>query len=109
MQYKTIGMELLEQRPVLHESLKRERRLLKTIESLARELKATHEQFISDLSGQQPPQNQSGTFSGISSQAMEMAIAELQDRLAILSGDETDEALSLDQIMAQVLQHSPRE
>lgn len=108
MQYKTIVMELLEQHPPLHETLKRDRRLLETIESLARELKATHEQTISDLSEQQPPLPGDGS-SGISSQAMEMAIAELQGRLAILSGGENDETLNLDQIMAQVIQRLPRE
>lgn len=108
MQYKTIVMELLEQQPPLHESLKQERKLLQTIESLARELKTTHEQIIGDLSEQQPPPP-SDRSSGISSQAMEMAVAELQDRLATLSGGENDETLTLDQIMEQVIQHSPRE
>jgi hypothetical protein len=108
MQYKTIVMELLEQHPQIHESLKRERRLLAMIESLARELKATHEQILRDLSEQQPPPLGDGS-SGISSQAMEMAIAELQELLAILSGDENDDTLNLDQFMALLLQHSARE
>lgn len=108
MQYKTIVMELLEQHPQVHETLKQERKLLQTIESLARELKATHEQILRDLSEQQPPLS-SDRSSGTSSQAMEMAVAELQARLEILSGGANDDTLNLDQIMAQLLQHSPRE
>ena len=101
MQYKTIAMELIEQRPQMHEKLKRERKLLSTMETIARELKASHEEISRDLASEQPQME----ASLISSQAMEMAISELTDRLPPenFKGEnpkgEEDE-LSLDQIMA---------
>ena len=43
MQYKTIVLELLQQRPEMHEQLRQQRKLLTTMEMYARELKASHE------------------------------------------------------------------
>ena len=105
MQYKTIVMELLEQNPELHNHLKQNRKLLETIDTMALELKLRREQTIAELAEQQPDVE----YSVICSQATEIAIAELQQRLAPTSDHETDEAMSLEQIMASVMQHSPRE
>ena len=105
MQYKTIVMELLEQNPELHNHLKQNRKLLETIDAMALELKWNHEQMIAELAEQQPDV----AYSVTCSQATEIAIAELQQRLAPTSDHETDEAMSLEQIMASVTQHSPRE
>ena len=105
MQYKTIVMELLEQNPELYNQLMQNRRLLETIDAMALELKLRHEQTIAELSEQQPDV----TYSVICSQATEIVIAELQQRLAPTSDHETDEMMSLDQIMASVMLHSPPE
>ena len=105
MQYKTIVMELLEQNPELHNQLKQNRKLLQTIDAMALELKLRHEQTIAELAEQQP----GVAYSVICSQATEIVISELQERLAPTSDHETNEAMSLDQIMASVIQHSPRE
>ena len=105
MQYKTIVMELLEQNPELHNHLKQNRKLLETIDAMALELKWNHEQMIAELAEQQPDV----AYSVTCSQATEIAIAELQQRLAPTSDHETDEAMSLEQIMASVTQHSRRE
>ena len=105
MQYKTIVMELLEQNPELHNQLKQNQKLLETIDAMALELKSNHEQMIAELVEQQPDD----AYSVICSQATEIAIAELQQRLAPMSEQETGEAMSLDQIIASVMQHSPRE
>ena len=105
MQYKTIVMELLEQNPELHNHLKQNRKLLETIDTMALELKLRREQTIAELAEQQPDVESSV----ICSQATEIAIAELQQRLAPTSDHETREAMSLDQIMASVIQHSRRE
>ena len=102
MQYKTIMLELLEQYPKLHSQLKQHRQLLATMETMARELKAHHERIIGELTERQTD----GESSGISSQAMELAIAEMQERLAVLSNREEGETLTLDQIMELVIQHS---
>ena len=96
MQYKTIAMELIEQRPQMHEKLKRERKLLSTMETIARELKASHEEISRDLASEQPQME----ASLISSQAMEMAISELTDRMPPENFKGDEDELSLDQIMA---------
>ena len=102
MQYKTIMMELLEQSPALNSQLKKNHQLLATIEAMARELKRNHERIIGELTDRQLD----GGSSGISSQAMEIAVAEMQERLAALSNREEDETLTLDQIMELVTRHS---
>ena len=104
MQYKTIILELLQQRPQMHEQLRQQRKLLTTMEMYARELKANHEAIRSDLAKEQPDME----ASLISSQAMEMALAELMDRLPPELDHEEPGDLSLDQAMATVTSRSPR-
>ena len=41
MQYKTIVLELLQQRPQMHEQLRKDRKLLPALEFYAKELKAS--------------------------------------------------------------------
>ena len=43
MQYKTIVFELLQQRPEMHEQLRKDRKLLPALEFYAKGLKASHE------------------------------------------------------------------
>ena len=104
MQYKTIILELLQQRPRMHEQLRQQRKLLTTMEMYARDLKASHEAIRSDLAKEQPDME----ASLISSQAMEMALAELMDRLQPELDHEEPGDLSLDQAMATVISRSPR-
>ena len=98
MQYKTIVHELLQQRTELHEQLRLTRRLLPTLETCARELKASHESWKEQLSqvrpGSEPNQ--------IASEALEMAVKELEDRLPSVLPTDDPEALSLDAAMAFV-------
>ena len=102
MQYKTIVLELLRERKELHEQLRLTRRLLPTMESLARDLKARHDHWRETLATQESDPIR------ISSEAMEMALAELEDRLPSVHPQPDEEALSLDQAMAFVLSHSSR-
>jgi hypothetical protein len=104
MQYKTIVHELLQQRTELHEQLRLTRRLLPTLESCARELKASHETWKETLSQAKPGSEPSQ----ISSEALEMALKELEDRLPSVSPWDDREALSLDKAMAQILSHTSR-
>lgn len=95
MHYKTIVLALLQQRTQLHERLRQERKLLTTLELYARELKRSHQAFkdlLSAIPGYEPSQ--------ISSQAMEMAVAELEDRLPPVSRPDEEDLLSLDLLMA---------
>lgn len=77
MQYKTIALELLKQQTELHEQLRSTRQLLPTLERYALELKASHEAWKDTLSqarlDSDPIQ--------IASEALEIAIQELRDRL----------------------------
>ena len=95
MQYKTIVHELLQQHTELHEHLRLTRRLLPTIETYAKDLKASHEEWKETLSEARPGSNPIQ----ISSEAMEMAVQEMEDRLQNES-QTNDEALSLDAAMA---------
>lgn len=104
MLYKTIVLELLKERTELHEQLRLTRRLLPTLETCASELKASHETWKETLSQANPGSDPMQ----ISSEAMELALAELESRLPPVSHQDDQEALSLDQAMAFVQGHSRR-
>ena len=96
MQYKTIVLELLQQRPEMHNHLRKDRKLLPTLEIYARELKTSHEAWKETLSQLRPGSEQSQ----IAGEAMEMALGELEDRLPSESPKDDQEQLNLDQAMA---------
>ena len=54
MQYKTIIHEMLQQRPQMHEQLRKSRKLLPTMELYARELKTSHEAWKEMLAQMRP-------------------------------------------------------
>ncbi len=104
MQYKTIILELLQQRPEMHEQLRLDRKLLSTVELYARELKTSHETWKETLGQERPGSNQSQ----IASEALEMALKELEDRLPTASQQGDNETLSLDTAMASIRNHTSR-
>ena len=97
MLYKTIVLEMLQDRPQMHEKLRQERRLLATVNRYSKELMASHEALKEELAQATPECDPAQ----IASQAMEMAIQELQDRLPSESPPD-EEALSLDEAIAFV-------
>jgi hypothetical protein len=102
MQYQTMSLELLKQRPQLHDRLRQERKLLTAMETLALHLKARHEAWKEQLAQAKPgsdPQQ-------IASEALEIALQETQDSLPAALRNE-DEELSLDQAMAHLLRPTP--
>jgi len=103
MQYKTIILELLKERTELHEQLRKERKLLPALELYAKELKTSHEAWKEVLSQAKPGSDPSQ----IASEAMEMAMKDLEDRLPSASPEES-EALSLDAAMAFIRRHTSR-
>jgi len=105
MQYKTIILELLKQRPEMHEQLRLTRRLLPTLETCAKELKVSHEAWKETLSQAKPGSDPSQ----IASEALEMALKELEDRLPSASPRDEREAPSLDKAMAYVRSHTSRD
>ena len=103
MMYKTIVLELLEQSPELHEDLRRERKLLPVLDLYSTELKTSHETWKDRLSQAKPGSEESQ----IASEAMEIALKELQDRLRTESPPAENAPLSLDGAMAYIRKHTP--
>jgi len=104
MQYKTIVLELLQQRPEMHEQLRKDRKLLPALEFYAKELKTSHEAWKETLSQTKPGSDPSQ----IASEAMEMALKELEDCLPSASHPDNNEPLSLDAAMAFIRNHTSR-
>ena len=87
-QYKTICLGLLEQRPEIYDQLRQSRTLLPTLNRLASELKARHHAWMQELRETRP-----GSDSQIASEAMELALSELEDRLSADSEQEAQDFL----------------
>ena len=101
MQYKTIALELLRQQTELYERLRTTRMLMPAMERCANELKASHEAWKETLSRAKPGSDPIQ----IASEAMEMAIQELESSLQRVT--QTEEPPSLDQAMAYIRKHAP--
>lgn len=87
MQYKTIVLELLRQCPQRYQQLRKDHAVLQAMDHYAQELKTSHETWIRQLSQTRP-----GSATQIASEALEIALKELEDRLSPAS----DETLPLD-------------
>ena len=101
--YTTIALELIRSQPELYERLRSSKRLLPAMDAYAIELKASHEAWTEQLSQSRPGSDPSQT----ASEAMEMATAEIQDRLSSELTPTETEALSLDAAMSFLRKHSP--
>ena len=95
MHYKSIIHDLLHQRPQMHDRLRKSRKLLPTLELYARELKNSHEAWKEMLSQLRPGSDPTQ----ISSEAMEMAVKEMEDRLPSESPQDGNTATVLDAAM----------
>lgn len=73
MQYKTIVLELIQQRPEWHEALRSSRTLLATMEHSAQMLKASHTRWQETLAKSQPESHPNQ----IASKALELALEEI--------------------------------
>jgi hypothetical protein len=90
MQYKTIILEMFQQRPRMHEELRRQRKMLTAVEIYANELKESHEAIAGQLQKARPDSDPRQ----ISSEAFEMALKEMEDRLPPASrADEQEPSL----------------
>ena len=103
MPYKTIVLELLQQRPQLHEQLRVQRMLLANLERYATQLKTSHKAWKELLSGLRPGSDQSQ----IASEALEMAVKELEDSLPPASPADRSETFSLGEAMTFLRRHTP--
>jgi len=103
MQYKTITLEMIMDHPELYEQLRSSKRLLPAMDAYAIELKASHEGWMEQLSESRPDSDPRQ----IASEALEMAVQELRDRLPSASPVDETEPLSLDAGMSFIRRHSP--
>ena len=103
MLYKTIYLELLKQHPTIHDQLKANRQLLAALDHYSMELKSLHEIWKEQLMQAKPGSGPSQ----IASEALEIALQEMQDRLSHASLAQQNEALSLDEVMAFIRERTP--
>ncbi len=103
MNYQTIILELLQDRPELYGQLRRQRALLVTMERYATELKTSHEAWKDQLAQARPDSEPEQ----IASEALELALQELTDSLPAESPPEDDGPISLDAAMAFLKRPTP--
>ncbi len=105
MQYKTIILELLQQRPPMHEQLRTNRSLLQAVELYAAELRNSHEAWKEALHGAKADSDPSQ----IAGEALELALKEVEASLLIAFPPDDEEALSLDAAMASISPLAPHD
>src|SRR5262249_21822506 len=104
MLYKTMALELLRERPHLHDPLARKRQLLPAMERLAGELKAGHQAWKETLALTRPESDPSQ----VASEALEMALKDLQEALPSESPPDDSETFWLEEAIAFLRRHTPR-
>jgi hypothetical protein len=104
MQYMNIVLQLLEQQPEIYSQLRRQRKVLPTVEHYALELRSLHLAWQEMLSQAAPDSEPSQ----IASEALELALKDLEGRLPSSTPPDGQEALSLDQAMAYIRRHTSR-
>jgi hypothetical protein len=105
MHYKTMILELLQhQHPEIHNQLRSNRVLLPIVELYARELKTNHEAWKTCLSQVRPHSNPSQ----IASEALEIALKELEDSLLSALPSKGGEPLPAEAVMVFTRGRTPR-
>ncbi len=102
MIYKTIVMEILQDRPQMYERLRRQRILLPELERYSLRLKESHEAWKKQLASLKP----GSAPAQIASEARELAVEDLMRALPCEQSQNDDEPLSLDGAMMFIRQHS---
>src|SRR5262245_9424805 len=103
MQYKTLCLQMIQDRPQMHNPLIRTRTLLSTLDQHASRLRTSHLRWKALLAQTRPGSSESQ----IASEALEIALKELADSLPPASPPNEDEAFSLDAAMTFLRQHTP--
>ncbi len=103
MQYKTILLELIRQDREFHDRLKQSGTLASSLDRFALELKSRHEAWTQELSRLRPASDPIQT----SSEALELALREMENRFACESPAEGASPLSLDDAMAFLRRPTP--
>ena len=102
MLYKTIVLELLEQNPQIHDQFRRQRLLLPALELYSQNLKTSHEAWQAQLLQRKPASDPKQ----IASEALELALKDLESHLPSESLPEADEPLSLEEAMVFLGRHT---
>ena len=103
MQYRTITLGMIQELPELYEQLRSRKMLLTAMDAYASDLKAGHEAWKDRIASANP----TGDPRRIASEALELAIQDLQRRLLSASPNDEAEPLSLDDAMAFIRQATP--
>jgi hypothetical protein len=103
MQYKTIVLQLLRQRPNLARQLRRKRTMLATVDRYANKLKESHEAWTGILSRENPDSDPIQT----TSEALQRALQHLENYLPPEGQKAGNETLSLDEAMAFIHRPTP--
>jgi hypothetical protein len=103
MQYKTMVLELIQQYPQVHDELHRQKKMLATLEQYASWLSARHAAWKSLLWQTRPDSQESQ----IATEALELALKDLEDTLSSASPPDKDSPLSLEDAMEFLRRHSP--
>jgi hypothetical protein len=103
MRYKSIILELLEQHPPIMEQLQSHRLVPAALDHYAGILKIRHEAWKTLISQSKPESHESQ----IASEALEIALEEIQGRLPSGSTPDDSETLSLESAMAFIRRRTP--
>jgi len=103
MHYKTIMLHLLEQHPKRYEQLRNQRMLLTALDQYASALRIRHLAWKQHLSQTRPGSH----ASQVASEALELALHDLETHLLSESPPDADEAFPLDQAMVFLHRRSP--
>lgn len=103
MQYKSICLLMIQERPELYDQLLKDRNLMPELNRYAQELKDRHEFWMEELSQARP----GSSPSQIASEAGEIARKELEDSLPPAYPEDEEEIFSLDAAMAFIRRHTP--
>ena len=102
MLYKTICLQMIQDRPEMYDRLISNRTLLPTLERFARQLRNSHQAWKERLLRARPD----GSDSQIASEALELALRQLGLSSAS-SNPEVDEPFPLEDAMAFLRRHTP--
>lgn len=98
MQYKTIVLELLQQRPLACERLKKQRMMLEAVETFSSILKLNHEAIIQEMLEADSAAN----LVQVTQAAFEIAVNHLEEVLPSDSDQEGDDSLLSHQANARL-------
>lgn len=105
MLYKTMVLEILQQDQKLHDRLRRQRTLLPTLNHYAGQLRDRHIAWENQLHLARP----ASSARRIATEALELALTEIQAHLQAVSHANDDQPLTLDAAMAFLHSHTPPE